>query len=212
MTEIAGTTRDTVEETLHLGALVLRLQDTAGLRETDDPVEKIGVTRAARPYAWRRERRCAGRVRRQPPGGPARTAWSCAPSRAQSALWLWLNKADLPRADGWEALHGTFAQVVPLSAKKREGLGALTDTLTALTGVRDLPADGGLITNLRQAETLSRTARHLDEAAARLREGYPPDAVVYDIEGAIESLGEITGQSVQADIVDHIFANFCVGK
>src|SRR5699024_4206952 len=97
-----------------------------------------------------------------------------------------LNKADLPRADGWEALHGTFAQVVPLSAKKREGLGALTDTLTALTGVRDLPADGGLITNLRQAETLSRTARHLDEAAARLREGYPPDAVVYDIEGAIE--------------------------
>ena len=123
-----------------------------------------------------------------------------------------LNKADLPRADGWEALHGTFAQVVPLSAKKREGLGALTDTLTALTGVRDLPADGGLITNLRQAETLSRTARHLDEAAARLREGYPPDAVVYDIEGAIESLGEITGQSVQADIVDRIFANFCVGK
>ncbi len=212
VTEIAGTTRDTVEETLHLGALVLRLQDTAGLRETDDPVEKIGVTRAREAVRLAGESGVVLAVfdGSRPVTGEDRMVMR-AVQGAKRAVAV-LNKADLPRADGWEALHGTFAQVVPLSAKKREGLGALTDTLTALTGVRDLPADGGLITNLRQAETLSRTARHLDEAAARLREGYPPDAVVYDIEGAIESLGEITGQSVQADIVDHIFANFCVGK
>ena len=171
MTEIAGTTRDTVEETLHLGALVLRLQDTAGLRETDDPVEKIGVTRAREAVRLAGESGVVLAVfdGSRPVTGEDRMVMR-AVQGAKCAVAV-LNKADLPRADGWEALHGTFAQVVPLSAKKREGLGALTDTLTALTGVRDLPADGGLITNLRQAETLSRTARHLDEAAARLREG-----------------------------------------
>ncbi len=84
--------------------------------------------------------------------------------------------------------------------------------MLTLTGVRDLPSDGGLITNIRQSETLKQTAERLELAAEHLKAGFSPDAVVYDIEGAIESLGELTGQSVQNDIVDHIFANFCVGK
>ena len=212
VTDIAGTTRDTVEETLCLGGLVLRLQDTAGLRETNDPVEKIGVSRARDAVRTAAESGVVLAVfdGSKPVGGEDRMVMREAKNAARAVAIL--NKADLPRADGWEELSDCFRAVVPLSAKHREGLSELTDTLLTLTGVRDLPSDGGLITNIRQAETLKRSAERLELAAEHLKAGFSPDAVVYDIEGAIESLGELTGQSVQNDIVDHIFANFCVGK
>lgn len=212
VTDIAGTTRDTVEETLCLGGLVLRLQDTAGLRETNDPVEKIGVSRARDAVRTAAESGVVLAVfdGSKPVGGEDRMVMRESKNAARAVAIL--NKADLPRADGWEELSDCFRAVVPLSAKHREGLSELTDTLLTLTGVRDLPSDGGLITNIRQAETLKRTAERLELAAEHLKAGFSPDAVVYDIEGAIESLGELTGQSVQNDIVDHIFANFCVGK
>lgn len=212
VTDIAGTTRDTVEETLCLGALVLRLQDTAGLRETDDPVEQIGVSRARDAVRLAAQTGVVLAVfdGSKPVTDEDRMVMQEA-GHAPRAVAI-LNKADLPRADGWQALDEAFRAVVPLSAKRREGLSALTDTLSGLTGVRDLPTDGGLITNIRQAETLKHTADHLSSAAQHLKAGFSPDAVVYDIERAIESLGELTGQSVQEDIVDHIFAHFCVGK
>ena len=75
-----------------------------------------------------------------------------------------------------------------------------------------LPSDGGLITNIRQAEILSRTAEALHRAASMLAAGMTPDAVVSDMEEAVEALGGLTGQSAREDIIDHIFANFCVGK
>ena len=121
VTEIAGTTRDTVEETLHLGALVLRLQDTAGLRETDDPVEKIGVTRAREAVRLAGESGVVLAVfdGSRPVTGEDRMVMR-AVQGAKCAVAV-LNKADLPRADGWEALHGTFAQVVRCRPKSVRG-------------------------------------------------------------------------------------------
>ncbi len=222
VTDIAGTTRDTIEETLCLGGLVLRLQDTAGLRETNDPVEKIGVSRARDAVRTAAESgvvlavfdgglretndpvekigvsRARDAVRTaaesgvvlavfdgsKPVGGEDRMVMRESKNAARAVAIL--NKADLPRADGWEELSDCFRAVVPLSAKHREGLSELTDTLLTLTGVRDLPSDGGLITNIRQSETLKQTAERLELAAEHLKAGFSPDAVVYDIEGAIE--------------------------
>ena len=212
VTDIAGTTRDTVEETLHLGALVLRLQDTAGLRDTDDPVEQIGVSRARDAVARAGQQGVVLAVfdGSRPLTQEDRMVMQAA--RDAQRVVAVLSKADLPQAIAVDEIKQMFDYVVPLSAKKREGLERLTQTLTTLTGVHDLPQDGGLITNIRQAEILSHTARHLEQAEQQLLAGFSPDAVVYDMEQAIACLGELTGQSVQADIVDHIFAHFCVGK
>lgn len=212
VTEIAGTTRDTVEETLRLGALVLRLQDTAGLRETADLVEQIGVERAKEAVQYARQHGVVLAVfdGSQPLTDEDALVMEQAKGAAHAVAVC--NKSDLPTRLDRTALAQTFDAVVTLSAKQRDGIEQLTETLTTLTGVHDLPADGGLITSLRQAEILSHTAAHLAQAHNRLCEGFAPDAVVYDMEQAIACLGSLTGQGVQAEIVDHIFANFCVGK
>lgn len=212
VTDIAGTTRDTVEETLRLGALVLRLQDTAGLRHTEDVVEQMGVHRARQALEHAAQH---GVVLAVFDGSKPLTqdddfVIEQAADAVRSVAVL--NKSDLPCHCDRARLEQQFDRVVMLSAKQREGLDALTQALTTLTGVHDLPQDGGLITSLRQAEVLSHTAVHLEQAAARLRAGFAPDAIVYDIEQAIGCLANLTGQGVQMDIVDHIFAHFCVGK
>lgn len=212
VTDIAGTTRDTVEETLRLGGLILRLQDTAGLRETDDPVEQIGVGRARDAVTLAKE---SGVVLAVFDGSqPLSTDDFMVIEQVKDAkrAVAVVNKADLSTQMDLTELEGHFARVVTLSAKQREGLDALTEALTNLTGIHDLPQDGGLITNLRQAEILSHTAQNLAQASRQLLAGFAPDAVVYEMEQAIDSLADITGARVQEDIIDHIFANFCVGK
>ncbi len=212
VTNIAGTTRDTVEETLRLGGLILRLQDTAGLRETDDPVEQIGVCRAKDAVTLAKETGVVLAVfdGSQPLSEDDRLV--IAQVRDAKRAVAVVNKSDLLMQMDLQELTDSFVQVVRLSAKQREGLDILTDTLTDLTGIRDLPQDGGLITNLRQAEILSHTRENLEQACRQLKAGFAPDAIVYEIEQAIESLGRVTGAYVQEDIVDYIFSNFCVGK
>ena len=123
-----------------------------------------------------------------------------------------VNKGDLRTQMNLNALAQPFSAVVTISAKQREGLDILAETLLNLTGIQELPQDGGWITNVRQAEILSRTAQNLEQASRQLAAGFAPDAVVYEMEQAIDSLGDMTGARVQEDIIDHIFANFCVGK
>lgn len=212
VTDIAGTTRDTIEETLRLGGLILHLQDTAGLRETDDLVEQIGVGRAKDAVTQAKEN---GVVLAVFDGSQPLSADDSividAVKGAKRAVAI-VNKADLSTQIDLTELADYFAGVVTLSAKQREGLDALTEVLINLTGIRDLPQDGGLITNVRQAEILSHTAQNLEQASRQLAAGFAPDAIVYEMEQAIDSLGHMTGERVQEDIVDHIFANFCVGK
>lgn len=212
VTDIAGTTRDTVEETLRLGGLILRLQDTAGLRETDDPVEQIGVGRAKDAVTLAKENGVVLAVFDGSQPLCAEDAIVMEQVKDAKRAVAVVNKADLSTQMDITELSRHFAAVVTLSAKQREGLDALTEALTNLTGIHDLPQDGGLITNVRQAEILSHTAQNLEQASRQLLAGFAPDAVVYEMEQAIDSLGNMTGERVQEDIVDHIFANFCVGK
>lgn len=208
VTPIAGTTRDTVEERLNLGGVLLRLIDTAGLRETEDQVERLGVERSRAALEQ------AELVLAVVDGGQALSA------EDEEILSLALTaprciviagKADLPRAqDSLPVPEGT--PVVRLSALTGDGLDELERTIQRLfpedTGLRP----GSLLTNARQAEAANRARQSVERAAAALAAGFSPDAVLSDVEEALEALGELTGRSVREDVTARIFERFCVGK
>ncbi len=206
VTEIAGTTRDTIEETVRIGPLCLRLQDTAGLRDTADPVEKIGVERAQRAA------QTAGLVLAVIDGSVPLTDedrealdWA---RQAPKAL-LVVNKCDKPMQA--EIPEG-FGYVVHVSAKQGQGLDDLRQALLSCAGLEGTIFDGGVITNARQADALRRAAVCCTQAADAVAAGVTPDAVLLDVEGAIGALGELTGEDVREDIIQDIFHRFCVGK
>jgi len=211
VTDVPGTTRDTLEEKLRVGGAVLRLTDTAGLRETRDPVEKLGVERSA---SAAREAHLVLAVLDGAAGlteadAPALAAAKAAPLAV--AVW---NKTDLAAPpETWPAALDGFAAVVPVSAKTGAGLGALCETLAALVSGEnaEIPA-GELLTSARQAEAVTRAADALDAALEGISCKITPDAVLTEVESARSALGEITGRTVREDVTARIFARFCVGK
>lgn len=209
VTPEAGTTRDTLEETLHLGGLSLRLIDTAGLRETDSQAEAEGVRRA---------RAAAGEARlvlavfdaSRPLGAEDEEVISAALA-APGAVAI-LNKCDLPRQLDRARLEGAFPLVVDLSARTGQGLEQLEQAVTSLlAGEEPLPL-GEILTNERQYAAILRAAEAVDRAAAALRAGFTPDAVLTDTEDALSALGEVSGRCLREDLVEEVFSRFCVGK
>ena len=210
VTNIPGTTRDTVEERAELGGVTLRLIDTAGLRRSDDPIEQLGVERSRKAMEeaelillvadgaaeWTREdselaRAVAGT------GKPWVLVWSKADLEKRAVA------ADMSGADAPPA--------VEVSAKTGQGL----DRLAAAAGAlfpRGQEEYGQLLTNARQAEAAGRALAAVIRAQEALESGVTPDAMLTDVEDALSALGELTGQSVREDITDRIFQRFCVGK
>lgn len=206
VTDIAGTTRDAVEETVKLGRHLLRLTDTAGIRETDDQIERMGVERA------------------EAAAGKADLAiYVCDSSRplteedlrAQRAAMeapcaiAVLNKTDLPAAV--EASDLPFDWVVPMCAKTGDGLEQLEHAMDCLFD-DETPCDGSILTNTRQAEAVARAGKSIENALEAMQQSMTPDAVLVDVEAAMEALGEITGQVMREEITNRIFSRFCVGK
>ena len=208
VTDIPGTTRDTVEERCVLGDVLLRLIDTAGLRETRDTVERIGVARSRAAMAE------AGLIlvvldRSRPVAVEDLALVEEAMALAPTIL-VW-NKADLPPA-GTPAVRGELPPVVELSARTGAGLERLGEQVA-----RSLPApaggtEGELLTNARQAEAAGRALEALRRAAAALAAGVTPDAVLTDVEEALSALGELTGRTVREDVTARICQRFCGGK
>lgn len=208
VTPIPGTTRDTVEETVRLGGVLLRLIDTAGLRKTEDPVERLGVERS------RRAMEEAGlilvvldqsRPATEEDKELVRQAMDLAPTI------LVLNKADLPQGlDFTEDLH--LAPAIPVSAKAGAGLEDLGELVAGMFPQPAAGEAGAVLTNARQAEAARRALESVRTASEGLALGITPDAVLTDVEGAMAALGELTGRSVREDVVERIFARFCVGK
>lgn len=206
VTDIAGTTRDTIEETVRIGPLCLRLQDTAGLRETADPVEQIGVQRAEQAA----ER--AGLVLAVVDGSVPLTEedmQALAHAKAAPRSVLVVNKCDKAEIP---TVPDGFSYTVQISAKQGKGLEELRAALLECAGLEGAAFDGGVITNARQADALRRAAECCGQALHAAQMGMTPDAVLMDVEGAIAALGELTGQSVREDIIADIFSRFCVGK
>ena len=206
VTDIPGTTRDTVEETVLLGSTRLRLIDTAGIRETADTVEAIGVERS-----------------KQAVENADLVIFVCDGSRPltrededimdlcqekENAIAV-INKCDLAREVVPSDLP--FMMVVPICAKTGEGLDQLADAVDALFE-NSAPCDGSILTNARQYDACRRAHEAMLRAMQALDLGLTPDAVLTDVEQAMEAMGEVTGATVREDITNRIFERFCVGK
>ena len=208
VTDIAGTTRDTVEETVLVGSVLLRLCDTAGIRDAADTVERLGVERAQQA-AQRAELALLVLDGSAPLTREDEEAIAAA-RRARRMLVL-VNKADLPQVLDTAALRVRFGEVIPLSARSGAGVDALCRAVEELFAGGETPR-GELLTNARQAESAQRALDAVRRAEQALRSGLSPDAVLTDAEEALEALAEFSGKRVRDDLVATIFSRFCVGK
>lgn len=206
VTDIAGTTRDSVEETVKVGRHLIRLVDTAGIRETEDQIERMGVERAkaAVSQADLAIYVCDGSTELTEEDERAQDAAMEAPC----AIAI-LNKQDLNQIV--EPSDLPFEWIIPFCATTGEGLEQLEYALDCLFD-DEIPCDGSILTNTRQANAVARAAKSIESAQKSLRLGMTPDAVLVDVEAAMEALGEVTGQTMREEITNRIFERFCVGK
>ena len=206
VTDIPGTTRDTVEETVMVGPTKLRLIDTAGIRETADTVEAIGVQRskAAVENADLIIYVCDGS--QELTEEDEAIIDLCADQENAIAL---INKTDLGQTVFPRDLP--FMNIVEISAKDGKGLDSFSDLVeTMFEGT--MPCDGSVLTNARQYDAIRRAYEAMLSALQGLKLGLTPDAVLTDVEEAMLSMGEVTGATVREDITARIFERFCVGK
>ncbi len=211
VTEIEGTTRDILTESAKLGKVTLRLSDTAGLRDTSDRVESIGIERA------RREAESAELILAVFDG-------SRAPDREDGELFDYLstlsavkiavvNKIDLGIMPQMQSLVSHFDHVIPFSAKKGEGFDALADIVEQIYIDKDLDmGSSAIIANARQNSALLSSIENLTDAISSIKNELPLEICCVEVENALSQLGELDGRTVSEDIISKIFANFCVGK
>ena len=206
VTEIAGTTRDTVEESVMLGSTRLRLIDTAGIRETGDAIEAMGVARSRKALedADLVLFVCDGS---QPLTEEDREVIALCADR-ENAIAL-INKTDIGKAVLPSDLP--FMTVLKICAKTGEGLDMLSSVVEDMFAGQ-APCDGSILTNPRQYDAIRRSYAAMLSALQSLKLGLTPDAVLTDIEEAMEAMGEVTGATVREDITARIFERFCVGK
>ena len=205
VTDIPGTTRDTIEEKLRLGSLTLRLCDTAGIRDSEDAVERLGVHRS------REAMERAELVIAVVDGGGDVTDEDMeiirAAERARKGLVV-LSKADLGHVC---PPPETKLPCVTVSSVTGQGLDELEAAIKALFPLPQVPA-GEILTNVRQVEAISRALESMDAAFAAMRDGCTPDIVLTETEEVMSAIGELTGRSVREDVTNRIFERFCVGK
>ena len=212
VTDIPGTTRDTVEESVLCGGVLLRLIDTAGIRDTEDVVEQKGVERS------RKALESADLVLAVVDSSVPLTDEDLEVLRlaAENPRWI----AVFSKCDLWDTkahsvgIMGSPAPAasVTLSSVTGEGLGDLENAVAALFPAGDPKEAGSLLTDQRQEEAARRARDAVRRAKDALENGLTPDAVLTDAEEALDSLGELTGRTAKEEIVSRIFSRFCVGK
>jgi tRNA modification GTPase len=209
VTDVPGTTRDVLEEWITLRGVPVCLVDTAGIRETDDTVEKIGVSRARR-YLDQADIILAVIDGSRPLTDEDKDILQ---SAADKNVIIVLNKTDLPSVMTSQDLSTYGFPICPISASTGDGLEELKDRLLQEVlkgGFTDGPS--ALLTNTRHIELVRQSAEALERARQSLQDGMPLDCAVIDIRQAWDTLGSITGDTVHDDIVEEIFSRFCLGK
>ena len=206
VTDIPGTTRDTVEETVMVGSTRLRLIDTAGIRETADQIEAMGVERSKKAVED------ADLVIFVCDGSQELTAEDqeimdfCCEAPHSIAI---INKTDLGQTV--QPCDLPFMNIIPICAKTGEGLDLFADTVDMMFE-HDTPCDGSVLTNARQYDAIRRAYEAMLRSLQGLQLGLTPDAVLTDVEEAMGAMGEVTGATIREDITARIFERFCVGK
>lgn len=206
VTDVAGTTRDVVEDTVVLGDITLLLADTAGIRMTDDPVEKIGVDRARSRIDE------AGLVLAVFDGSKPLDSddQTILKSVNKNNTVIVVNKSDKGSDCDINAFGGF--RTVEISAKTGQGYEELRSAVEELTGIAGLDPDSPVLLGERQRDLAVRALNSVEEARQALAEGYTVDAVGVCIDDAIAALFELTGKRVTNEVADEVFRKFCVGK
>ncbi|MFO8101769.1 MAG: tRNA uridine-5-carboxymethylaminomethyl(34) synthesis GTPase MnmE [Dehalococcoidia bacterium] len=206
VTPVPGTTRDTLEEVVNLNGVPFVLVDTAGIIESQDVVESLGIERSRKAIEQ------ASLVllvidASEPLNEADREIFALLEGKTAVAA---ANKSDLPRA---AELAGLTWPIVSTSAVTGEGLVALEEKMVELAmGGKVTASDVLLVTSVRHKEALQRAEKHLASAGEGLQLGVPEDLITIDLTAALNALGEITGQTVSEGLLDAIFSRFCIGK
>ncbi|MEE0931006.1 MAG: tRNA uridine-5-carboxymethylaminomethyl(34) synthesis GTPase MnmE [Acutalibacteraceae bacterium] len=208
VTDIPGTTRDIIEETVVLGDVTLNLSDTAGLRETDNLVEKIGVERARRKIET---------------SGLILAVFDATDNLNDEDINLLktikglpavaiINKTDCDGIIDIDFIKTQVDNVVFISAKSGEGVEELVQIIEKITGTADFDPSVATLATERQRDCAVRALNALDEAINSIELGFTLDATTVSIEDAIQSILEITGERASEVVVENVFKHFCVGK
>ena len=208
VTDIEGTTRDIVEETVTLGGIMLRLADCAGIRETDDVVESIGVEKMIKKLGESSVVLAVFDLSRE----------LCDDDRRLMELLdgkktiCIANKSDLEEKADVSALEARFGSVIRVSAKDTDCTGIIAGAVTSAAGLENLDVNAGFIANERQRKCAQDARDLVQEALSALESGMTLDAVGVMCENALDRLYELSGEQVNETVVDQVFRRFCVGK
>ena len=206
VTDIPGTTRDVLTERVMIGGVMAEISDTAGQRETSDPIEKIGVDRAQRAMAG-----ADVVVAVLDAAAPLDEQDAALLNGADGRFIVCLNKSDLPPLlDRRRIGELTDAELIEVSAQTGQGMEELIHELARRIAVND-ESDGMLVAQ-RHLELAQRASEAMSRAIGAIESGMPLDMAVIDIREALEAMSEITGENATESVIDRVFSTFCVGK
>lgn len=208
VTDIPGTTRDIVEDTVLVGDVILRLSDTAGLRDTEDTVEKIGVDRAKKRLEQCRLLLAVFDNSREL-NSEDKMLLEAAEKVPSIAI---INKSDLPQKLDISYISSYISNIIFISAISGDGHSELVKAVEQIAGTANLNPSEGILSNERQRLAVSNALSSVNEAQNALSMGMTFDAVTVSLEDAISELLELTGERTSDEVIDRVFHNFCVGK
>lgn len=208
VTDIEGTTRDAIEQSVSLGGIVLNLADTAGIRETHDKIEAMGVIRS-KEYIKKSKLIIfmADAV-----SGIDNNDIEIIKSLSDKPSVALINKSDAAALKDTAVLKDNFDRVIEFSVKNSTGLAELESAIKEMFEIGEIENNTNIITNARHRDALIRAEASLSSAILAVESGISIDTTFIDIEDAISALGEIVGLTVSEEVVDKIFHSFCVGK
>lgn len=208
VTHIEGTTRDIVENSVRLGNIVLHLSDTAGIRESDDIVESIGIKKAI-------EKMDAASLvlavfdSSAELGDEDRMLMNACKGKPCIAV---INKTDLPEKIDTNQIRSEFDRIVYISAKNNEGADVLEQAIKEQLGVENFDASQPILANKRQKQCVANAYKHICQALEGAQMGITYDAINVMIDSAVDDLLSLTGKKATEEVVNNIFSRFCVGK
>lgn len=208
VTHIEGTTRDIVEDSVRLGDIVLHLKDTAGLRESDDIVESIGIEKAYRAIDSAGLILAVFDLSQKLSKEDFDLIEKCSGKNAVAVI----NKNDLQPEMDTSVIEKAFNSVVYISAKNNEGLDELASAVSNILGVADFDTNAPLLANLRQKQNCQNAYENILQAKEALEMNITFDAINVMVDSAAEELLSLTGKKATEEVVNNIFSKFCVGK
>ncbi len=208
VTAVEGTTRDVIEETVNLNGCILRLSDTAGMRETGDEVEKIGVDRSRKKLERAAVIFAVFDLSRPLTDEDFELIELC---KGKTVIPI-INKTDLDRKADISVIENSLGKCVAISAKDGDGYNELCDTVSTLVGTKDFDTSAAMLANERQRICCENAVSNLNEALNAIEFGLTLDAIGVCIDGAITALLELTGEKASEAVVNEVFKQFCVGK